>query len=446
MMQQQAAGTRTLERVLRHLPTAVIVRQFGWLAGAKVIQGIASLVAAFVVARALGPAEFGSLSLAIATASFVALAAALGLEQIATRELVTVADAPTRTLALLRRMRLAGAAIGCTVLLLVAFLPQVHTLRADGLVLVLALLPLAQIGDVSEWRLLAAGQGRRVATVVTLVSPLAALARCVLALSGHGTVAFAWMLVLEWAAKSALLAWASRDLSPRENETPITVTLKDSLALLRESTPLLLAGIAVFIYMRIDQFMIAGMLDTEQVGLYSAVVTLAELPLVVPTLLLRAALPTLTRMSLEDPALRNRNLMKLMGTSFYLHAGISGVLALFAEPLIVTLYGEPYRTASDAFRVQVLAAPLVALGVLSSGWLVLERKTSHALRRTLLGAVANVMLNLIAIPMWGITGAAVATLVAQGLATYIADALYPETRALFMMKTRALWPGNWSFT
>ena len=446
MAQEPQAETR-VGRFLRHLPASTIVQQFGWLAGAKVIQGVASIIASLVVARVLGPAEFGSLSLAIAIASFVALIAALGLEQIATRELVAVTAAPTQILELLRRMRLLGAVIGAIALLLIAFLPQVYALGARGLMLILTLLPIAQIGDISEWRLLAAGQGRRVAIVVAMVSPLAALARCALALSGYGVMAFAWILVLEWAARSALLAWASRGLSSRSNTgRRITVTLQGSLALLRESTPVLLAGIAVFVYMRIDQFMIAGMLGTEQVGLYSAVVTLAELPLVVPALLLRAALPTLTRMSIDDPARRDRELTKMMGASVYLHASIACVLAVFAGPLIVLLYGEPYRAASDAFRVQVLAAPLVALGVLSSGWLVLERKTGHALRRTLLGALVNIALNLVAIPAWGIIGAAVATLAAQCLATYFADALYPETRGLFMMKSRALWPGNWSRT
>ena len=73
---------------MRWLRDSHVARQFGWLAMAKIVQGVASLAAALAVARALGPVEFGALSLAIAIASFVAMIAALGLEQIATRELV----------------------------------------------------------------------------------------------------------------------------------------------------------------------------------------------------------------------------------------------------------------------------------------------------------------------------------------------------------------------
>ncbi|BCT91746.1 O-unit flippase [Lysobacter helvus] len=434
-----------LGRTLRWLRDSQVARQFGWLAMAKIVQGVASLAAALAVARALGPVEFGALSLAIAIASFVAMIAALGLEQIATRELVA-ADSGARTLALLRRLRWSGALLGAAALLAVSVLPQVHALGASHLVLILALLPLAQVGDLAEWRLIASGHGRRVAMAVVAVSPLAALVRVVLAFGGFGVVAFAWVLVAEWALRSLLLSLLARGLGTQSGEGVATVALRDALELLRESTPLLLAGIAVFAYMRIDQFMIAAMLGQQQVGLYSAVVTLAELPLVVPTLLLRAALPTLTRQSMDNPLTRDRTLVRLMGVSVYLHLAMSVVLALLAEPLVVLAYGEAYRGAAEAFRLQVLAAPLVALGVLSSGWLVLERRTGHALRRTVLGAVANIGLNFWLIPAYGIAGAAMATLAAQALATWLADAAYRDTRGLFMMKTRALWPGNWGRT
>ena len=432
-----------MEGIARWLRSSRIASQFGWLAAAKIVQGVAGLVAALAVARALGPAEFGTLSLAIAIASLVAMVAALGLEQIATRELVS--GSPTRTLALLRRLRWAGAVFGALLLVAIAFLPDVRALGAGSVVLILALLPIAQVGDLAEWRLIAAGQGRRVAMAMVAVSPAAAAARIALAFAGYGVVAFAWMLVIEWAAKSCLLAWTAR----REGAAAVPdapPALGDALALLRESMPLLLAGIAVFAYMRIDQFMIASMLGQSQVGLYSAVVTLSELPLVVPTLLLRAALPTLTRQSMDDPRRRDRTLLRLMGASVYLHLAIACVLAALAEPIVLLAYGEAYRGAIDAFRLQVFASPLVALGVLSSAWLVLERRTAHALRRTVLGAVANIALNLLLIPAWGIAGAAVATLAAQALATWLADAAYRETRGLFMMKTRALWPGNWGRT
>lgn len=415
-----------------------VLQQAGWLAMAKIVQGLCSVAATFVVARHLGPADYGSLSLAAAIASFVATTAALGLEHIATREL---AEGSLSVLPVLRRMRAIGALIGSLVLVGIAYLPMLGDLAVSPLLFVLALLPLAQVGDVAEWQLIAAGRSRQVAIVVLASAPTAALVRLALAFLQAGTPAFAAALVFEWALRSVLLRLCTRTMenaSDRAQDLVVRAT-----ALLRDSMPLLLSGIAIFAYMRIDQFMIAAMLGREQVGLYSAVVTLAEVPLILPALLLRAALPTLAG---QAPALRDRSLMALMSQGFYLHAAMACVLALAATPIVVLLYGEAFRPAVPAFQLQVFGAPFVALGVLSSAWLVLERQTGHALRRTFAGAVVNIALNFFMIPAFGITGAAASTLIAQAIATYAADAGDGRTRVLFRMKTRALLQRPWRTT
>lgn len=426
---------------LRTISSSQMLQQAGWLAIAKIVQGVASVLATFIVARHLGPTAFGQLSLAIAAASFVAAAATLGLEQIATRELALDESHSHRNiLPSLQRLRIAGATIGSAILLASAYLPAVASLGLASLLLVLCLLPLTQIGDLWEWRLIAVGNSKRVASIAITLSPLAALVRVCLALSGAGVVTFAWILIAEWTVRSILLATASRGIliKPQGNASTL---LTNAISLLRDSTPLLFSGIAIFVYMRLDQFMIAAMLGTRQVGLYSAVVTLAEIPLVLPSLLLRAALPELTRQSTNDPAQCQRTLASLMRSGFFLHAIIAVVLCIFATPITVLLYGEPFREASMALRLQILAVPFTAMGVLSSAWLVLQRCTGHAFRRTAIGAIANIALNLFLIPRYGIAGAAVATLVSQIIATYIADAFYNQTYDLFLMKTHALLPG-----
>ncbi len=439
------ASIEPIQRKARELRDSPIVREASWLAGAKIIQGVASILATFVIARYLGPGRFGELSLGIATASLVATATALGLEHIATRELALDGTAPLRTglaFATLRRLRLLGAIAGVLLLLVASLTENARQYGISGLLFALCLLPLAQVGDLSEWRLIATGRSRKVAMVTASVAPLAALGRLALAFSASPLVAFGWILVAEFTVRSTLLKLATRSLdaaSPSKGVASATA----AIGLLRESMPLLLSGLAVFVYMRIDQFMIAGMLGIRQVGLYSAIVMLAEMPLVLPVLLLKAALPALTKKSADNSVIMEQALVRLMRSVFLLHAVVAIVLALFAEIIVVTLYGENYRAAVLAFRIQVLGAPFVALGVLSSAWLVLHRCTGHAFRRTIIGAIANIALNFVLIPRCGIAGAAAATLVAQLIATYLADLCYAETRELFIMKTRAILPRIW---
>lgn len=425
------------------LPSSRLARETGWLIVAKLVQGLCSFLATLAVARHLGPGAFGELSLAIATASLVGAIAALGLEHIASRELSGAGDSKLdgRVLPALRALRGIGAAAGAGVLLAMAFSPPASSHGISGLLLVMCLLPIAQVGDISEWQLIAGGRSKWVAFTAIAVSPLAAALRLLLVLMDGNLLGFAWVFVAEWGLRSLLLSLASNRLAVQSQPDHAQLA-RTAVALLRESAPLLLAGIAVFIYMRIDQFMIAAMLDTRQVGLYSAIVVVSEAPLVLPALLLRASLPILTRQAADAPDAAAESFVRLLRGCFYLHVAGAAILAIFAEPIVTLMYGEPYREASTAFRLLVLGAPFVALGVLSSAWLVIHRCTGHALRRTILGVVVNIALNLVLIPRFGIAGAALATLVAQIAATYLADAAYRETRGLFKLKTRAIWPGK----
>lgn len=427
-------------RIYRTHSLSVILQQAGWLAVAKIVQGLAGVLATLAIARSLGPTIFGELSLAIAAASFIAAAATLGLEQIATRELTLDHSQGHRNiLPVLGRLRVIGALIGFAILFAIAQLPAAGKFGISGLLLVLCLLPLAQTGDFWEWRLVATGYSKRIAVIAVILSPIAALARVALALLDANVYVFAWILVAEWLLRSLLLALVSRDIRTEWRDQASSLQ-KSAFSLLRDSAPLLLSGIAVFIYMRLDQFMIASMLDARHVGLYSAVVMLAEVPLVLPALLLRAALPELTRHSIANPAQYHLTLESLMRNGFYALGIIAIVLCTFASVIIRSFYGAPFEEATAAFRLMVLAAPFVALGILSSAWLVLQRCTAHALRRTAIGAAANILLNLFFIPRFGIAGAAAATLIAQIIATYAADVFYSQTVDLFVMKSRAMLP------
>lgn len=422
----------------RSLVSSHIFRQAGWLAVAKIVQGVANVGAMLAVARHLGPTAFGLLSLAAAIATFVSSIASLGLEHIASRELSTAdpsAHAPI--LSVLRRMRVAGALLGCLMLVAITATPAAHDFGISGLLLILCLLPLVQVGDLAEWRLVAKGRSRNVAMASILSSPLAALARFVFALANAEVATFAWLLVGEWTLRSLLLIVSAYERAEATSEDD-SYFLASALSLLRDSAPLLMAGVAVFIYMRIDQFMLAAMLGPREVGLYSAIVQLAEIPLVLPVLLLRAALPTLTRQASADVNLHERTLVSLMRYGFFLHLGISVVMILFADFLIVSLFGKAYQPAIAAFRTQVAGAPFVALGVLSSSWFVINRRTAHTLLRTLAGAAINIAMNVILIPSLGIMGAAISTVVAFVTAALFADLCSGVSRPLFRLKIRAI--------
>ncbi len=114
-----------------------------------------------------------------------------------------------------------------------------------------------------------------------------------------------------------------------------------------------------------------------------------------------------------------------------------GTLAL--GPLMIRLfYGAKFSSAASILSIHIWTGIFVSIGCVSGQQYVHEKITTSQVHRTALGAVANVILNLLWIPRWGGVGSAMATLISYSLSAYFGDALQLETRHIFRMKTGAL--------
>ena len=104
---------------------------------------------------------------------------------------------------------------------------------------------------------------------------------------------------------------------------------------------------------------------------------------------------------------------------------------LVADWLILILYGNEFKDAADVLRIYIWAGVFVALGVASSKWLVAENLETYSFYRAVFGAILNVGCNFWLIPIYGIKGAAYATLIAQGSASFASLAFFSKTRKNF---------------
>jgi O-antigen/teichoic acid export membrane protein len=109
-----------------------------------------------------------------------------------------------------------------------------------------------------------------------------------------------------------------------------------------------------------------------------------------------------------------RRLLRMAGI-----AGVAAAVALLALAglLVPLLWGDRYADAVGVTQVLALAVPAVFLSIvatLAAGALRLEGAAAKVLAGCLL---INVGLNLVAIPRWGVLGAAGCTVVTEGLAT-----------------------------
>jgi PST family polysaccharide transporter len=101
------------------------------------------------------------------------------------------------------------------------------------------------------------------------------------------------------------------------------------------------------------------------------------------------------------------------------------------------LFGAEYGEAGDILAIHVWATVFVFLGVAGGNWFLAENKQLFSLHRTALGAVTNIFLNMLLIPMMGMVGAAWSTLISYALAAMLSDAIHRPTRNMFVMKVKS---------
>jgi Na+-driven multidrug efflux pump len=75
--------------------------------------------------------------------------------------------------------------------------------------------------------------------------------------------------------------------------------------------------------------------------------------------------------------------------------------------------------------------------VANSKWLIIENFEKFALYRTMIGALCNVVLNLMLIPNYGIEGAAVATVISYFIAAYFSMLFIAPIQKNFWLSTKS---------
>ncbi|OYT96177.1 MAG: hypothetical protein CFE49_08785 [Pseudomonas sp. PGPPP3] len=174
-----------------------------------------------------------------------------------------------------------------------------------------------------------------------------------------------------------------------------------------------MSGVAVMIYMRIDQVMIKNMLGVEALGIYSAMLPIAMAPNFIPMIVSVVLMPILSRLHAEDKSRYRRLLVLTFWVSFYGALLFSVILAMLSEFIIQVLFGSAFERSADVLAVYVFSNCFTWLGVAHSLWLVNEKKGIVRLYGTLAGAAVCVVLNAALIPELGLSGAAVVAIVAQ---------------------------------
>jgi len=171
-------------------------------------------------------------------------------------------------------------------------------------------------------------------------------------------------------------------------------------------------AISGIIYFRIDVVMISVVQGTTAVGFYSVAYTLSEASCVVPSMLIAALFPVLSRLHRTSKMSFRDTCAQSMRYLLYLALPMAFFVTLWAKPIVPLLYGASFGPSVAALQILIWAAAIMYVTqVLGNAFLAANLQK---LNMKLMGfqAALNIGLNVFLIPAYSYFGASIATVAA----------------------------------
>lgn len=411
----------------------------GWLLAGTVITRLSGLAVAVVLARVLGPQEYGIWGMALAAVALLNGLAGGGMQQVVVKELVRRPQREKQILgsAFIIRLSLSLAALAAA--WLASALP---VLDRPGLALTIIILALAWLPQSLSGVVASLFQSRLQDQLNVKARGLAtvgeALAKCLATLGGAGLAILAAIQVLGSLARAALGlrflpgGWRQARQWRVERET--------TRQLWGESWPMIFWVSMVAVYTSIDQLMLGAMVGPAATGQYLAALRLARIWLVLPPLILPSIFPYLVRLREQDKPLYDQRFAQVFYLFTWSAIGLSALVSLPAHGLIELVYGAQYSQSGTVLAILAWSNVLSFQGIARGQWILAEGLQRYSILYASVGAVTNVGANLLLIPPLGGVGAAWATLLSQVCSILLTPLFFQATRPSSLMLLASFLP------
>ncbi len=405
-----------------------------WLFAEKAVRVVIGLVVGVYVARQLGPAKYGLLNYAIAFVGIFSVIAGLGLDSIVVRELVKYPEKRNQLLGSSFVMKLAGFILMlCGIWIGLYFSSNDHS--TNLIVLVIAAGYLFQIFQTIDFYFQSQVLSKYIAISQIIAWTLVSAGRAFCAWQGYPLIYFAGLEAINMCLMS--LGYLFFYIIKVSNPFHWRFDTGIALNLLKHSWPLLLGSATSIIYMRIDQVMIKGMLGDTQVGYYAVAARLSEIWYFFPMIISSTLLPAIIRSKKVSESHYMNRLQKYYIFMIWSSIFLCIAMNLISYHLITILYGKEYAPAVIVLIIYMWQLVIMSIGAPFGNWLITENIQKYFVLFSASGAIINVVLNYFLIRKLGISGAAIATVVAPLSSFLIVGSLNKKMRRQLFIVLKA---------
>ena len=413
-----------------------VINNAAWIVGCKLAQSVLNLIVGMLSARYLGPSGYGLVSYAASIVAFVTPLMRLGLHATLVQEITTDPDHEGKTLGTALALNIPSSLLciaGVIGFVFFANRGERTTLIVCAIYSMSLLFQAAEM--ISYWfqaKLLS-----KYPSVAMLISYVAvSVYKIYLLVSEKSVYWFAVTNVIDHCLISVILIGVY--VATRQQRLSFSGTT--AMRMLSKSKYYIISAMMITIFQQTDRLMLKIMLNDAATGYYSAAVTCAGIFGFVYAAIIDSARPGILRVHKVSRERYEKSVACLYGVIFYLSLAQCLVMAVFAKPIVYILYGADYLPAADALRLCVWYVTYAYFGSIRSIWILCEEKHKFVWIIDVTGALLNVLLNFLLIPVWGICGAALASFATQFFTNFILGFLFKPIRQNNRLLLRGLNP------
>ena len=385
---------------------------------------VINLFVGMLTARYLGPSNYGLINYAGSIVAFMAPIMQLGLGSIMVHELIQDPDHEGEILGTSLFMRV------CSSLLCIAGVVGFAMIANAGekeTVLVCSLYSLALLFQavevVSFWfqaKLLS-----KYTSILMFCAYFVVAAYKVYLLATQKNV---YWFALSHMLDQMIIAFGCVWIYRKKGGKRFSVSIRRARSLFSRSRYYIVSSLMVSVFAQTDKIMIKLMLGSAETGFYSTAVTCAGLTSFVFAAIIDSMRPGIFENKNKSKEAFEEKLTVLYAIVIFLSLAQSAVMTVLAKLVITVLYGVSYLPSVSALQIGVWYTTFSYLGAVRNIWILAENKQKYLWIINLSGAMANIVLNYLLIPIWGINGAAFASLVTQFFTNVVVGYLIPAIR------------------
>mgnify|MGYP001852587797 CR=1 FL=1 len=373
----------------------------------QILAIVLPLITTPYISRVLGPTKVGEYSYSYAIAYYFVMITMLGLNNYGNRSIAVVRDDKdelSKTFCSIYWMQLSTGIIS-----LAAYIIYGLFISNTTMTWITSLYVISAIFDVN-WFFFGMEQFKLTVTRNTFIKIFTTICIFIFVKSQEDIYLYALIMVLGILISQLILWQFLRKYIHFQR-----VEFKEVTKHIKPNLILFIPIIAVSLYKVMDKIMLGSMTTKTEVGLYESAERIIQIPMALIQSTGTVMLPKMTNLiaNKDEKATESYfsiSIMLVMFLSAPMCFGIMGVARYF----VPIYYGNGYLKCIELFQILLPSCIFLAFAnVIRTQFLIPRKKDGIFISSVIIGAIVNIVINLILIPKYESIGAAIGTLLAE---------------------------------